>query len=379
MQYRTFGKLDWKVSVLGFGAMRLPLANDGSGKIDEPEATRMLHYAIDHGVNYVDTAYGYHGGESEKVVGRALQGGYRDKVKLVTKLPCWLVKTVDDFDRLLNEQLERLQTDHVDVYLLHALNAGHWDNLTRLGVFDWVEKAQASGRLRHLGFSFHDEYEVFQRIVDGYDKWVCSQVQYNFMDEEHQAGTRGIQYAASKGLAVVIMEPIRGGRLSIAPPPPIREIWETAPIQRTPADWALQWVWNHPEVSVVLSGMSAMQHVEENIASAERSRPGQMTEEELALIGRVRDKYREICPIPCTKCEYCLPCPNEVSIPRILEIYNEALMYNEYGSARLFYSWLGENEWADNCIECLECEDKCPQNIDIADWLKKADELLAAR
>jgi predicted aldo/keto reductase-like oxidoreductase len=379
MQYRTFGKLDWKVSVLGFGAMRLPLLGDGSGKIDEPEATRMLHYAIDRGVNYVDTAYPYHGGESEKFVGRALQGGYRDKVRLATKLPCWLVKTADDFDRLLNEQLERLQTDHIDFYLLHGLNAGRWDDLTKLKVFDWAEKARASGRFHHLGFSFHDEYEVFQRIVDGYDKWVFCQIQYNFMDEEHQAGTRGLQYAAGKGLAVVVMEPIRGGRLSIAPPPPIQEIWETAPIQRTPADWALQWVWNHPEVSVVLSGMSAMQHVEENVASAERSGPGQMTEEELALIGRVRDKYREICPIPCTKCEYCLPCPNEVNIPRILEIYNEAVMYNEYGSARLFYSWLGENERADNCIECLECEDKCPQNIAITEWLKKADELLAAR
>jgi predicted aldo/keto reductase-like oxidoreductase len=379
MQYRTFGKLDWKVSVLGFGAMRLPLLGDGSGKIDEPEATRMLHYAIDRGVNYVDTAYPYHGGESEKFVGRALQGGYRDKVRLATKLPCWLVKTADDFDRLLNEQLERLRTDHIDFYLLHGLNAGRWDDLTKLKVFDWAEKARASGRFHHLGFSFHDEYEVFQRIVDGYDKWVFCQIQYNFMDEEHQAGTRGLQYAAGKGLAVVVMEPIRGGRLSIAPPPPIQEIWETAPIQRTPADWALQWVWNHPEVSVVLSGMSAMQHVEENVASAERSGPGQMTEEELALIGRVRDKYREICPIPCTKCEYCLPCPNEVNIPRILEIYNEAVMYNEYGSARLFYSWLGENERADNCIECLECEDKCPQNIAITEWLKKADELLAAR
>ncbi|MBN1891032.1 MAG: aldo/keto reductase [Thermoflexales bacterium] len=176
MHYRTFGKLDWKASVLGFGAMRLPLAGDG--QIDEPEATRMLHYAVDHGVNYVDTAYGYHGGESEKVVGRALQGGYRDKVKLATKLPCWFVKTADDFDRLLNEQLERLQTDHVDFYLLHALNAGHWDNMTKLGVLDWAEKAQASGRFLHLGFSFHDEYEVFQEIVDGYDKWAFCQIQY---------------------------------------------------------------------------------------------------------------------------------------------------------------------------------------------------------
>ncbi len=378
MQYRTFGKLDWKPSALGFGAMRLPVIDDDAGKIDEPQATRMLRYAIDHGVNYVDTAYPYHRGESEKFVGRALQDGYRERVRLATKLPSWLVKSTDDFDRFLNEQLERLQTDHIDFYLLHALNASHWDNLPKFKVFDWAERAMADGRFHYLGFSFHDEYEVFQKIIDGYDNWTFCQIQYNYMDEEHQAGTRGLKYAADKGLAVVIMEPIRGGRLSISPPQSIVDLWNTAPRQRSSAEWALQWVWNHPEVSLALSGMSTMQHVEENLASAGRSGPGTLTQEELALIGRVRDKYREICPIPCTKCEYCLPCPNEVNIPRILEIYNEAIMYNEYGSGRMYYSWLEEKERADQCIECLECEDKCPQGIDISDWLKKAHELLSA-
>jgi predicted aldo/keto reductase-like oxidoreductase len=377
MQYRTFGKLDWKPSALGFGAMRLPVVDDDPGQIDEPEATRMIRYAIDHGVNYVDTAYGYHRGTSESFLGRVLQDGYRERVKLATKMPCWLAKAPEDFDRLFDEQLERLGTDHIDFYLLHALNEKSWGNMRELNVFDWAEGVMSDGRIRYLGFSFHDKYEVFQDIIDGYDGWTFCQIQYNYMDEEHQAGTRGLKYAADKGLAVVVMEPIRGGRLSINPPPPILELWNTAPRQRTPADWALQWVWNHPEVSLALSGMSAMEQVEQNVASAGQSGPGTLTDEDLALIGRVRDKYRELVPIPCTQCEYCLPCPNGVNIPRIFEIYNEAVMYNEYRSARMLYSWLKEEERADLCEQCGQCEELCPQGISVAEWLEKAHQLLS--
>jgi predicted aldo/keto reductase-like oxidoreductase len=377
MQYRTFGKLDWKPSALGFGAMRLPVVDDDPGQIDEPEATRMIRYAIDHGVNYVDTAYGYHRGTSESFLGRVLQDGYRERVKLATKMPCWLAKAPEDFDRLFDEQLERLGTDHIDFYLLHALNEKNWGNMRELNVFDWAEGVMSDGRIRYLGFSFHDKYEVFQDIIDGYDGWTFCQIQYNYMDEEHQAGTRGLKYAADKGLAVVVMEPIRGGRLSINPPPPILELWNTAPRQRTPADWALQWVWNHPEVSLALSGMSAMEQVEQNVASAGQSGPGTLTDEDLALIGRVRDKYRELVPIPCTQCEYCLPCPNGVNIPRIFEIYNEAVMYNEYRSARMLYSWLKEEERANLCEQCGQCEELCPQGISVAEWLEKAHQLLS--
>jgi predicted aldo/keto reductase-like oxidoreductase len=289
MQYRTFGKLDWEPSALGFGAMRLPVIDDNPGKIDEPEATRMLRYAIDHGVNYVDTAYPYHEETSETFLGRALQDGYRQRIKLATKLPSWLVKVAEDCDRYLNEQLERLQTETIDFYLLHGLNEERWPKLRDLNVLEWAEKAMADGRIRYLGFSFHDRYDVFQEIVDASDQWTFCQIQYNYMDEEHQAGTRGLKYAADKGLAVVVMEPIRGGQLARNPPQAIAELWDTAAPRRTPADWALQWVWNHPEVSVVLSGMSTMEQVKQNVASASQSGPGTLTADELALIARVRD------------------------------------------------------------------------------------------
>ena len=376
MKYRRFGKLDWQVSALGFGCMRLPTQGEDNSNIDEPEATRMLHYAIDHGVNYLDTAYPYHGGNSELFVGRVLKGGYREKVKLATKLPCWKVEVAEDFDKFLNEQLSKLQTEHIDFYLLHALNEENWRKVRDPGVLDWAEKAIADGRIGHLGFSFHDKYEVFQEIVDAYDGWTFCQIQHNYMDIEKQAGTRGLKYAASKGLAVVVMEPILGGRL-VNPPGPIQHLWDTAAKKRAPADWALQWLWNQPEVSVVLSGMSTMQHVEENVASANASRVGALTEEELALVAQVSEEYRELCPIPCTKCGYCMPCPNGVNIPRNFEIYNEGVMYDKPDHVRQAYNqWFPEPERADKCIQCRECEEKCPQDIPISEWMPRVHAVL---
>ena len=379
MQYRTFGQLDWEVSVLGFGAMRLPVVSDDPEKIDEVEATRMLRAAIDGGVNYVDTAYPYHQGTAEAFVGRALRDGYRQRVRVATKLPCWLVEEAADFDRYLDEQLERLQVEKVDFYLLHALNETFWPKLRDLNVLDWAERAMADGRIGHLGFSFHDKYEVFQEIVDAYDGWSLCQIQYNYVDIEYQAGTRGLGYAAGKGLAVVVMEPIRGGLLARCPPPPIAELWDSAPRRRTPADWALQWVWDHPDVSVVLSGMSTMEQVRQNLASAACCGPGTLSADELAVIARVRDKYRELAPIPCTYCKYCLPCPSGVNIPRILELYNEALMYGDLETSRRMYGWLKEEERADACAQCGDCEELCPQSIGIIDWLATAHELLDGR
>lgn len=369
MQYRRFGRLDWQVSALGFGTMRLPTLGGESANIDEAEATRMLHYAIDHGVNYVDTAYPYHEGNSERWLGRALQGGYREKIRLATKLPCWDVQVADDFDRFLDEQLERLRTGHVDFYLLHALNAERWQKMRGLNVLERAERALADGRVGYLGFSFHGGYEAFQEIIDGYDGWTLCQIQYNYMDVENQAGIRGLKYAAAKGLAVVVMEPVMGGRLA-DPPDAVRRIWDRAARKRSPVDWALQWVWNQPEVSVALSGMSAMRQVEENVASAASSGVGSLSAEELALYDQVRAEYRNLVPIPCTRCDYCMPCPNGVHIPRNFAIYNDGLVYNRPDHARDAYNnRMPVEARASACIQCRECEDKCPQSIPISEWL----------
>jgi len=378
VKYRKFGRLDWKASVLGFGAMRLPESVTGESKqIDEELATRMVRTGIDRGINYVDTAWGYHGGESEKFVGRVLQDGYREKVRIATKLPSWLIKEPSDMDRFFNEQLERLQTDRIDLYLLHSLNKDHWPKLRDMGVTTWAERLMAEGKIGCLGFSFHDELSVFKQIVDDYDNWTFCQIQYNYVDIEHQAGTEGLKYAADKGLAVVVMEPIRGGRLSNNVPQSIQEILDSASTQRTPADWALQWVWNQPEVNVVLSGMSNMEHVLGNLDSADRAGVNSLTQDELSLLTRARAKFIELAPIPCTNCQYCIPCPNGVNIPRIFEIYNEVFMYNSLSTSKMLYSWLEEAHRASACIECGECEQVCPQDIEIIDWLSKAHETLA--
>jgi len=376
MKYRKFGGLDSEASVLGFGAMRLPLVTHDSSRVDEPEAIAMIRHAIDAGVNYIDTAYTYHGQQGERVVGRALQNGYREKVKVATKLPPWLVESPDDIDRLLDEQLDKLQTDHIDFYLLHALNATRWPKLRDWGVLNWAEGAVADGRIDHLGFSFHDRFDVLKEIVDVYDHWTFCQIQYNFMDIDYQPGIEGLRYAAAKGLAVVIMEPLRGGQLTGKVPPSVERLWEGAAVRRTPADWALQWIWNHPEVALVLSGMSTMQHVVENLQYAELSGAGTLSNEELRLVDQVRGEYRRMIPVPCTSCNYCLPCPNGVEIPEIFEQYNDAGIYADPRAPRFHYRNLEEDQKADNCVECFECEEKCPQDIAVVEYLQKAHALL---
>lgn len=374
MQYRPFGRLDWKASVLGFGAMRLPTS--ASGEIDEPEAIAMIRYAIDQGVNYVDTAYPYHQGKSEIVVGKALQDGYRDKVKLATKSPIWEIKKADDFDTLLAEQLTRLQTDYVDFYLLHGLGKDRWKTVLDFDLLGRAEAALRDGRIRYLGFSFHDGLDSFKTIVDGYDRWTFCQIQYNYMDTQNQAGTEGLRYAAAKGLAVVVMEPIRGGRLAKAPQA-IQAIWDSYKVKRTPSDWALQWVWNQPEVSVVLSGMTNRQQVEENLQSAEQSAVHSLSAEELELINRVRNVYQDRTVIPCTKCEYCMPCPNGVNIPGNFELYNDGLIYDSVSVARSAYArFFAEQTRASACIQCQACEDKCPQQIPISKWMPEVHAVL---
>ncbi len=368
MQYRTFGRLeDWRPSALGFGTMRLPTLGD-ENRINEPLAIRMIRYAIDHGVNYIDTAYPYHGGQSEVVLGQALQGGYRQRVRLATKCPVWLVEKPDDFDRFLDEQLERLGVETIDYYLLHGLRRPRWDLVQQHNLLARADKALADGKIRYMGFSFHDSLDVFREIIDSYDNWTLCQIQYNYMNEEYQAGTEGLKFAADRGLAVVVMEPLLGGRL-VSPPDEVQAIWDQAPRQRTPAEWALSWLWAKPEVSVVLSGMSAMSQVVENIYYASQSSVGMLSQEELAVVSQARDVYNRICPIPCTACRYCMPCPNGVNIPGVLALLNQGVMYNALEEARRGYTRMPEEERASACIQCQICEDKCPQDIPISQWM----------
>jgi len=359
--------------------MRLPTLDGkrGSGEIDQAEAVHMLHYAIDNGVNYVDTAYPYHEGQSEVVVGKALKDGYRDKVKLATKLPVWMVAGREDFDRLLDEQLRKLETDRIDFYLLHALDKSRWrDIVLKHDVLERAAAALADGRIGHLGFSFHDEYESFEEIMNGSDLWSFCQIQYNYMDTENQAGTRGLKLAAGKGLAVVAMEPLIGGRLA-TPPDNIRETMDSFAVRRSAVEWALDWLWDQPEVSVVLSGMSTMEQVEENLRIAEASRTGVFGQAEQELIAQVREQYSARTVIPCSKCGYCMPCPNGLNIPANFELFNFVHLYDDEPAARFRYKvMLQEGQRAESCIDCGVCAELCPQKIAIGEWMPKVAALL---
>lgn len=375
MLYRKMPKNGDSLSVLGFGCMRLPMLN---GIIDEPRAIAQIRSAIDSGVNYVDTAWPYHDGESEPLLGKALQDGYRERVKVATKLPTWLIKSREDMDTYLNAQLERLGTDHIDYYLVHALNGPSWDSVAALGIREFLDQAKADGRIGNAGFSFHGLGDDFLRIVDAYD-WVFCQIQYNYLDQEFQAGTRGLEYAAAKGLGVIIMEPLRGGNLAIPEPPAsIAAIWDEAPIKRAPVEWALRWVWNHSEVTVVLSGMNDESQVAQNLAIAEDALPNSLQPEELALVDRVQATYRDLMQVGCTGCGYCLPCPMDVQIPTCFDFFNKMHMFGEFAESKRLYGIFaggmvgnGKPGLASQCVACGECLDKCPQQIPVPDVLER--------
>ncbi len=347
------------------------LAANADGSIDEARATRQIRDAIDRGVNYVDTAWPYHGGQSEPFVGRALADGYRERVKLATKLPSWLIRSREDMDKYLNAQLERLRTDRIDFYLVHALVGDLWDTVERLGVAEFLDAAKADGRIGNAGFSFHGAGADFGRIVDAYD-WDFCQIQYNFLDERNQAGTAGLEYAASRGLAVIVMEPLRGGNLTRTVPSAVQEIWDEAPTKRIAAEWALRWIWNRPEVTVVLSGMNEEAHIRENLRIADGASPNSLTDAELDLVRRVERKYRELMKVGCTGCRYCMPCPAGVNIPLCFEEYNNLYLADDPDGERFMYAArlggavaLGKAEFASLCVQCGKCVEQCPQQIDI--------------
>jgi predicted aldo/keto reductase-like oxidoreductase len=379
MQYRNVPKNGDQLSALGFGAMRLPMTR--LGRIDEERATRQIRGAIDAGINYIDTAVPYHGGESERFLGRALQDGYRKKVKLATKLPPQNVNTRDDMDRILGIQLKKLRTDHIDYYLLHGLEATQWKRLYDLGVLDFLDKAKKSGKIRNAGFSFHGDRKTFKEIIDTYD-WTFCQIQYNFLDETNQAGTGGLQYAAAKRIAVMVMEPLRGGMLAGKLPSAVQQIYDRAPVNRSPAGWALRWVWNHPEVTVVLSGMNDEHHIAENIRTCATAFPSAMSEAELATITDVVGAYRGLVKVGCTGCAYCMPCPFGVNIPMCFSMYNDyhigsntILTRGMYGGMLMGGIMPGRSD-ASLCRECGKCTKACPQHIAIPSELKSVNRTL---
>jgi predicted aldo/keto reductase-like oxidoreductase len=372
MQLRVFPKIPaQKVSILGFGCMRLPTVG-GSQRIDEEKATRLLRQAVDAGVNYIDTAQPYHDGQSEPFVGRALKGGYREKVILATKLPVWLVKAEADWERLLDRQLQKLDADRIDVYLLHSLNRERWETVRRLNGLGALERAKADGRIGHIGFSFHDCLSSFKTIIDAYD-WELCQIQYNFMDASYQAGREGLRHAAAKAIGVIAMEPLRGGALAARVPGEVRALWSRAPKQRTPVEWALRWIWNHPEITTALSSMSEQHQLEENLAIAGAATPGSLSAEEIELVDQAAHFYRSRIKVNCTTCGYCGPCPNGVAIPDAFSAYNACLMFDSKANA----SWytriiVPSGNGADACNDCGECESKCPQSISIREKLREA-------
>lgn len=363
MQYRKLGnKKD--VSILGYGAMRLPILNGNDSQIDKKLATQQIHYAIEKGVNYIDTAYTYHQKNSEKFIAEVLSNGIRDKVYIATKLPVWKVNNEKDFYTLLDEQLSNLNTDHIDFYLLHSLNKKFWDRCLEHNVFKFLDYAKNSGKVHNIGFSFHDEIEVFKTIIDAYN-WDFCQIQFNYLDINYQAGLDGLMYASNKNIDVVVMEPLRGGKLAKNIPNVVQNIFDKSNYKYSPAAWSFKYIWNFPQVSTVLSGMNDFYQIDDNINTASNASPNSLSKEELNTINKLREAYSSLIKVGCTSCNYCMPCPYGVNIPANFKLYNNSNMFNDLKSYKKQYDEMKDLEHSFNCEKCGECESKCPQKIQI--------------
>jgi uncharacterized protein len=386
MRYRKMGNTQVDVSILGFGAMRLPmLGAHGPGDsfnpnipINEVEAVQMVEFAVDQGVNYFDTAYAYHGGQSETFLGKALKN-HRSKVLIATKLPVWNIEKNEDFDRIFNEQLAKLGVDYVDFYLVHGLDEANWNKMKDKGALEFLDRLKKDGRIRFAAFSFHDSLKTFKNIVDAYD-WSMCQIQYNFYDQVYQAGKEGLDYAAARGLGIVVMEPLRGGKLVDKIPPAVQAIWDEAPVKRSPAEWGMRWVWNHEAVSTVLTGSSSLAQFMENTHVANEASAGSLSSEELVLLDRVRDTYRKLLKVDCTGCGYCMPCPSGVNIPTNFSFYNDSYLFDDMVFGKQFYNtFLTPAQRASGCTECFACEQICPQHLKIVDELKEVHKRLGGQ
>ncbi|HOV27197.1 MAG TPA: aldo/keto reductase [Sedimentibacter sp.] len=371
MNYRINQKNGDKLSILGFGCMRLPAK---AGIIDEKRAIKMIRDSIKKGVNYFDTAYIYHGGQSESLLGKALRDGYRQKVKIATKLPPYMVKKLDNAKKIMLTQLEKLNTDCIDYYLLHMLtDKAMFDKMADLGVMEWLEDLKGQETIKNIGFSFHGSRQDFELIVKAYP-WDFCQIQYNYLDENNQAGLSGLKLAHSLGIPVIVMEPLRGGKLVNNLPKEVLKIFERVHPQWTPAEWGLRWIWNHKEVNVVLSGMSTEDQVNDNIETASQAVSDSLTNQEIEVFDLVKSIINERIKVPCTACGYCMPCPHGVNIPGCFAAYNDKFLLDEkmyrWKYAQALGALSAEPAFASKCVECGRCELHCPQNIEIRKELK---------
>jgi len=373
MKTRINSKNNESLSILGYGCMRLPRKGNA---IDEEESEKLIVSAIERGVNYFDTAYIYQNGKSEIVLGKILAKGYRDKVNIATKIPPFMVRKTSDFDRIFNTQLQRLQTTTIDYYLIHMLmDVATWERLKALGVLEWIAHKKANGQIRNIGFSFHGTKQEFVNIVDAYD-WDFCQIQYNFIDEFNQAGKSGLLHAISKGIPVIVMEPLRGGKIVNGLPKEVDAIWKKMTPERSVVEWALRWVWDQPQVLLLLSGMSTQQQVDENIRIANETEPNTLSPQELSLFDQARDIIREKTKVPCTACGYCMPCPYGVDIPAVFAAYNDKYLNNKGLSATFTYmqntgAMTKHPAYASLCQSCHLCESHCPQSIMISERMKE--------
>ena len=381
MQYRILGKTGLRVSTLGFGCMRLPTAQgaDRNAPVDEAATVRLVARALELGINYFDTAYPYHLKTSEGALGKALEAAKaRHEAVVVTKMPGLCFEAPETWDALFAEQCEKLRTEYVDVYLIHALTRVRWKQFLENGGIEFITRLQREGRVKHLGFSFHDDLPTFMNILDGYDWEVC-QIQFNYMDTHFQAGLAGYEEALRRNMGVVSMETLKGGSLARRPPEAIQAIWDASGRNWTPADWAMRWVLDHPGIATALSGMHLDSELEANALAAEHS-PESLTEADHAAIGKVRDLYAAANKVACTACNYCMPCPAGVNIPNAFMIYNHLGLFGDTEWANGQYNIMGKanNNRADLCVACGACEEQCPQSIGIIEKLKEAHTSLEA-
>lgn len=369
MLYRELGVTGEELSILGFGCMRLPVKEDKE-QVDMDRAVPLIRTAIDNGINYLDTAYPYHDGQSELAISKAIKDGYREKVFIADKLPIWLVENRKDMDYYLDEQLKRLDIDCIDFYLLHSVKENYWENLISNGVLEFLDDAIADGKIKHTGFSYHGELELFFDVIDSYN-WDMCQVQYNIIDQNYQAGREGIRYAATNDVGVIVMEPLRGGSLTKNVPEEIQEIWNKSTVKRDPAEWALRFVWDLDDVDVVLSGMNSMEELKQNIMTADQGYPNSLNSEDKEIIRGVRSIYNQRKQYNCTQCGYCVPCPEGVDIPANILQLNNAYTFQDPDNAKMnYYMGIKEEKRANNCIGCGECEKICPQMVPIQEALR---------